>query len=56
MIKRIIVRFTRDVRLPRFNKPKNSQWQVRVDRLQKDGFTLGGGFIHNDDYEVVGWK
>ena len=56
IIKRIVVSFTRNLTLPRFTMKIGDTWEVRVDRLQKDGFTLGGGFINSDDYEVLGWK
>jgi len=56
MIKRILVAFTRDVHLPRFTVRSGEVWEVRVDRLQRIGFTLGGGFVNNDEFEVVGRK
>jgi hypothetical protein len=52
MIRRVKAEFTRTLHLPRFTVNKGDKWEVRVDRLQKDGFTLGGGFILNDDYKV----
>tara|TARA_R110000851_G_C12780270_1_gene535236 strand:+ start:103 stop:267 length:165 start_codon:yes stop_codon:yes gene_type:complete len=53
MIKRIKAEFTRTLYLPRFTMQKGDTWEVRVDRLEKYGFKLAGGFVLNDDYEVI---
>lgn len=53
MIKRIKAELKRTLHLPRFSLSKGEVWEVRVDRLQKDGFSLGGGFVCNEDYKVV---
>ena len=53
MIKRIKVEFTRTLHLPRFSVMKGEAWEVRVDRLQKDGFNLSGGFVSNDEFKVI---
>jgi hypothetical protein len=53
MIRRIKAEFTRDVFLPRFSIKKGEIWEVRVDRLQVDGFSLAGGFVFNNDFKVV---
>ena len=52
MIKRIKVEFTRTLHLPRFTMEKGELWEVRVDRLESQGFSLGGGFVCNEDYKV----
>lgn len=56
MIKRILVSFTRDLTLPRFPISKGETWEVRVDRIEREGFKLGGGFVSNSDYKVEGFK
>ena len=53
MIRRIKAEFMRTLHLPRFTMKKGDVWEVRVDRLQKEGFSLGGGFVQNDDYKVI---
>mgnify|MGYP003647881180 CR=1 FL=1 len=53
MIKRIKVEFIRTLHLPRFTVNKGMTWEVRVDRLQKEGFSLAGGFITNDEFIVI---
>ena len=53
MIKRIKVEFTRTLHLPRFTVKRGDTWEVRVDRLEKSGFKLAGGFVSNDEYEVI---
>tara|TARA_R110000851_G_scaffold134937_2_gene270313 strand:- start:268 stop:432 length:165 start_codon:yes stop_codon:yes gene_type:complete len=53
MIKRIKVEFTRTLHLPRFTMKKGETWEVRVDRLESQGFSLGGGFVCNEDFGVV---
>jgi hypothetical protein len=52
MIKRIKAEFTRTLHLPRFTVNKGDVWEVRVDRLEKGGFKLAGGFVCNDEYKV----
>ena len=54
--RRIKVEFTKNIHLPRFNMAKGDKWEVRVDRMQKEGFSLGGGFVENNEYKVVGWE
>ena len=51
-IKTIKAVFTRDIALPRFSFKKGDHWKVRPDRLEKEGFKLGGGFIYNYEFEV----
>ena len=53
MIKRIKAEFTRTLHLPRFTVNKGDKWEVRVDRLEKEGFKLAGGFVSNDEYKVI---
>ena len=53
MIKRVLVEFERTLFLPRFTMAKGERWQVRVDNLQRDGFSCGGGFVSNDEYKVI---
>ena len=53
MIKRIKVEFTRTLHLPRFSVKEKETWEVRVDRLKKNGFSLSGGFISNDEFKVI---
>ena len=53
MIKRIKVEFERTLHLPRFTMKKGDAWEVRVDRLEEHGFSLGGGFVSNDEYKVL---
>ena len=52
MIRRIKVEFTRTLHLPRFTVEDGDPWEVRVDRLEREGFKLAGGFVSNDEYEV----
>ena len=52
MIKRIKSEFTRTLHLPRFTVKKGEVWEVSVDRLEKQGFKLAGGFVCNDEYKV----
>ena len=54
MIKRIKVEFNEKLHLPRFTMAKMDTWEVRPDRLASDGFSLGGGFVKNDQFKVVG--
>lgn len=54
MIKMIKVVLCRDLHLPRFTMVKGSSWDVRPDRMQKKGFTLGGGMVYMDDFNVEG--
>lgn len=56
MIKRLVVKFTRGLSLPRFEVRKGEVWEVRVDRLERAGFNLAGGFVFNEDYIVIGYK
>jgi len=49
----VTVRFLRDTALPRFTMRAGREWRVRVERLTPEGFTLGGGFVESDRYEVV---
>lgn len=56
MIKRIKVEFIRTLHLPRFSVKEGETWEVRVDRLQTDGFSLSGGFVSNDEFKVVNNK
>jgi len=56
MIRRVKVAFTKDVHLPRFVMNIGDTWEVRVDRLKKGGFTLGGGFVDNCNFKVIGYK
>lgn len=49
----VTVRFLRDTALPRFTMRKGQEWRVRDQRLTNEGFTLGGGFVERDRYEVV---
>jgi hypothetical protein len=53
MIKRIKAEFTRTLHLPRFTVKKGEVWEVRVDRLERFGFKLAGGFVSNDEYKVI---
>jgi len=55
-IRRVKVEFTEVVRLPRFTMKKGDIWEVRPDRLEKEGFALGGGFVSNDKFTVAGLK
>jgi len=52
-LRRIKVEFTRDLHLPRFTMVKGDTWEVRVDRLEQEGFKLGGGFVISNDYRVI---
>lgn len=54
MIRRIKVEFVEGVYLPRFEMNKGATWEVRPDRIQKNGFSLGGGFIKSDQFKVTG--
>ena len=54
MIRRIKVEFTRTLHLPRFTVVDGERWEVRPDRLEKEGFKLAGGFVSNDEYKTVG--
>lgn len=56
MIRRIQVVFNKDLFFPRFKMLKGESWEVRVDRLQKEGFPLGNGFVNNYDFDVTGVK
>tara|TARA_R110000850_G_scaffold86826_2_gene186821 strand:- start:1793 stop:1957 length:165 start_codon:yes stop_codon:yes gene_type:complete len=53
MIKRIKAEFIRTLHLPRFTVNNGDVWEVRVDRLEKHGFKLAGGFVSNDEYKVI---
>jgi hypothetical protein len=53
MIKRIKVEFIKALQLPRFTIKSGDTWEVRPDRLQKNGFELGGGFVLHSDYNVL---
>ena len=52
MIKRIRVEFTKALHLPRFTMKIGDFWEVRPDRIKRDGFGLGGGFVLHSDYKV----
>tara|TARA_R110000751_G_scaffold73598_1_gene148800 strand:- start:102 stop:290 length:189 start_codon:yes stop_codon:yes gene_type:complete len=54
VIRRIRVSITRDLDLPRFTLSKGDTWEVRPDKIERDGFCLGGGFIRNSDYKPLG--
>ncbi len=54
MIKRIKVEFVEGVHLPRFKMNKGATWEVRPDRLTINGFALGGGFVKNSDFKIIG--
>jgi hypothetical protein len=54
MIRRIKVEFVEGVYLPRFKINKGAAWEVRPDRIERGGFSLGGGFIKSNQYKVTG--
>ena len=54
MIRCIKVEILKDLYLPRFRALKGFLWSVRPDRLEKEGFTLGGGFVQNNEFKVIG--
>ena len=54
MIKRIKVEFTRTLHLPRFTVNKGMTWEVRVDRLQKEGFSLFEELLDSIREETLG--
>lgn len=45
--------FTRELTLPRFTMKIGDEWRVRVERLTRKGFTLGGGFVGVDSYTLI---
>ena len=53
MIRRIKAEFVRTLHLPRFTVKNGEIWGVRVDRLERNGFKLAGGFVSNDEYKVI---
>ncbi len=55
MIRRVKVVITESLSLPRFSVEEGFEWEVRPDRLTKDGFTLGGGFVKNSQFKVNGF-
>jgi len=54
MIRMIKVALAESVILPRFTMRDGDTWELRPDRLTKDGFALGGGFIKNNQFKVIG--
>jgi len=54
MIRRVKIELIENVHLPRFTMSKGDTWEVRPDRIEKEGFKLGGGFITNNQYAVKG--
>ncbi len=50
--KLIKVRIIREANLPRFTFKVGDIWEVRPDKLTKEGFKVGGGFLASDYYEI----
>lgn len=55
MIRRIRVAFTKDAHLPRFTMRIGATWEFMPHKIEKDGFYVGGGFVTNDMFKVIGW-
>lgn len=51
--KMVMVRFLKECHLPRFAMRPMELWRVRIERLQGNGFSLGGGWVTSDFYEVA---
>lgn len=44
--------FKKPVHLPGFSVKKGEAWRIKKDRVGKEGFTLGGGFVSASDYYI----
>jgi len=44
---------TREITLPRFTFQVGEKWEVRIERISKEGFTVGGGFLPSDYYKAA---